>query len=98
MAGIETAVRGLVREIDPQVALYQVYTMESLVQQSESVFLRRFPLILLGADDGLDWALAGVLGWAFALWGVGLYWWAGLLYLIQTLRLLRDVPPRPRAG
>jgi putative ABC transport system permease protein len=49
LAGIETAVRGIVREIDPQVALYQVYTMESLVQQSESVFLRRFPLILLGA-------------------------------------------------
>ncbi len=49
VAGIETAVRGLVREIDPQVALYQVYTMASLVQQSESVFLRRFPLLLLGA-------------------------------------------------
>jgi cardiolipin synthase len=60
--------------------------------------LYAFPLILLGADDGLGWALAGVLGWAFALWGVGLYWWAGLLYLIQTLRLLRDVPPLTRAG
>ena len=60
--------------------------------------LYAFPLILLGADDGLNWALAGVLGWAFALWGVGLYWWAGLLYLIQALRLLRDVPPRTRAG
>ena len=60
--------------------------------------LYAFPLILLGADDGLDWGLAGVLGWAFALWGVGLYWWAGLLYLVQTLRLLRDVAPRTRAG
>ncbi|SDS62314.1 CDP-diacylglycerol-phosphatidylglycerol phosphatidyltransferase [Friedmanniella luteola] len=60
--------------------------------------LYAFPLILLGADDGLGWAVAGVLGWAFALWGVGLYWWAGLLYLVQTLGLLRDVPARTRAG
>lgn len=58
--------------------------------------LYAFPLILLGADDGLDWQAAGVLGWAFALWGVGLYWWAGLLYLVQTLGLLRD--GRTRAG
>jgi cardiolipin synthase len=60
--------------------------------------LYAFPLILLGADDGLGWAAAGVLGWAFAVWGVALYWWAGLLYLIQTLGLLRDVPRRTRAG
>ncbi|MFB9670478.1 CDP-alcohol phosphatidyltransferase family protein [Microlunatus capsulatus] len=60
--------------------------------------LYAFPLILLGADDGLGWTAAGVLGWAFALWGVGLYWWAGLLYLAQTLRLLRDVPRRTRTG
>jgi len=56
--------------------------------------LYAFPLILLGATDGLDWSAARVLGWAFALWGVGLYWWAGLLYLVQTLTLLRDVPRR----
>ena len=60
--------------------------------------LYAFPLILLGAEDGLGWAAAGVLGWAFALWGVGLYWWAGLLYLVQTLGLLRDVPRRTRTG
>jgi CDP-diacylglycerol--glycerol-3-phosphate 3-phosphatidyltransferase len=60
--------------------------------------LYAFPLILLGADDGLGWGAAQVLGWAFALWGVGLYWWAGLLYLSQTLTLLRDAPRRPTAG
>jgi putative ABC transport system permease protein len=49
VSGLEQSVRRVVRELDPHVALYQVYTMESLVQQSESVFLRRFPLILVGA-------------------------------------------------
>jgi cardiolipin synthase len=60
--------------------------------------LYAFPLILLGADDGLGWAVAGVLGWAFALWGVGLYWWAGLLYLTQTLSLVRSTPSRAGDG
>ena len=49
VSGLEQSVRRIVRELDPHVALYQVYTMESLVQQSESVFLRRFPLLLVGA-------------------------------------------------
>ena len=34
--------------------------------------------------------VAGVVGWAFALWGVGLYWFSGVLYLAQARRLLRD--------
>ena len=41
---------------------------------------------------------AWVLGWAFAIWGTGLYWYAGLLYLDQTLTLLRTTPRRPAAG
>lgn len=54
--------------------------------------LYAFPLILLGAPDGTDLVVAWVLGWAFALWGVGLYWWAGILYLVQTLQLVRSFP------
>jgi cardiolipin synthase len=60
--------------------------------------LYAFPLILLGAADGTDWLLARVLGWAFTLWGVSLYWWAGILYLVQTLQLVRDFPPTHRAA
>jgi len=58
--------------------------------------LYAFPLILLGAEPGTVWLLARVLGWAFALWGIGLYWWAGILYLVQTLQLVRDFPPTSR--
>jgi cardiolipin synthase len=31
--------------------------------------------------------LANVFGWAFAIWGSGLYWWAGVLYVIQVRAL-----------
>jgi putative ABC transport system permease protein len=70
-AALEAAVRAAVREVDPQVALYQVYTMDSLVQQSESVFMRRFPLLLMGAFAATALALAvvgtyGVVSYAVA--------------------------------
>lgn len=51
--------------------------------------LYAFPLILLGAAEGTLALVARVIGWAFALWGTGLYWWAGWLYLAQTYRLVR---------
>ncbi|MDF1502475.1 ADOP family duplicated permease, partial [Roseisolibacter sp. H3M3-2] len=70
-AAVEAAIRAAVREIDPEVALYQVYPMESLVRQSESVFLRRFPLLLVGAFAAAALALAvvgthGVVAYAVA--------------------------------
>jgi len=33
-------------------------------------------------------APARAFGWAFAWWGVGLYWWAGWLYLRQVREVL----------
>ena len=48
-ASTEAALRRVVHDVDPEVALYQVYTMESLVRQSEPVFLRRFPRLLAAA-------------------------------------------------
>ena len=52
--------------------------------------LYAFPLLLLGEGDSVVAALADVFGWAFAIWGTGLYWWAGLLYAYQVRRLLAD--------
>ena len=34
--------------------------------------------------------LGKMFGWAFAIWGIGLYWWAGLLYAWQVRKLLAD--------
>jgi cardiolipin synthase len=50
--------------------------------------LYAFPLLFLGSHAG-PWAtFARVAGWAFAIWGTGLYWSAGALYLTQARRLL----------
>ena len=51
--------------------------------------LYAFPLLLLGDGEGMVAPLAEVFGWAFAIWGVGLYWWAGVLYAWQVRKLLR---------
>jgi cardiolipin synthase len=56
--------------------------------------LYAFPLLLLGDGDGLVARLAEVFGWAFAFWGVGLYWWAGVLYAWQVYKLLSTTEPR----
>ena len=52
--------------------------------------LYAFPLLLLGDGAGVVASLAEVFGWAFAIWGIGLYWWAGLLYAWQVRKLMAD--------
>lgn len=44
-----------------------------------------FPFLLLSGIGGLLGEIAGVFGWAFALWGTFLYWMAGLDYLRTAL-------------
>ncbi|WP_407342965.1 CDP-alcohol phosphatidyltransferase family protein [Pengzhenrongella phosphoraccumulans] len=51
--------------------------------------LYAFPLLLLAEWSGKVGAVASALGWAFAWWGVGLYWFAALLYFAQARTLLR---------
>ncbi len=29
------------------------------------------------------------VGWAFAIWGAFLYWWAGVIYAVETVRVIR---------
>ncbi|MEQ7123161.1 CDP-alcohol phosphatidyltransferase family protein [Actinopolymorpha sp. B11F2] len=55
--------------------------------------LYAFPLLFLGDGGGAFAAVAKVVGWAFAIWGTGLYWWAGVLYGFQASQLLRRSPP-----
>lgn len=47
------------------------------------------PMIMLGqAFPELSWWSQPV-GWAFGLWGAYLYWWAGVIYAIETVRVIR---------
>lgn len=56
--------------------------------------LYAFPAVLLG-DGGWPGAIVfKVAGWAFVIWGSGLYWWAGLLYARQAIAIVRTRPSR----
>ncbi|MDP3209364.1 MAG: CDP-alcohol phosphatidyltransferase family protein, partial [Rhodoglobus sp.] len=47
------------------------------------------PILMIGQAFGEAAWLTNPVGWAFALWGAFLYWWAGAIYLIETGRLVR---------
>jgi cardiolipin synthase len=49
-----------------------------------------FPLLFLGDHSGTAAEVVRVLGWAFAIWGIALYWWAAMLYLTQVRDLVRE--------
>lgn len=51
-----------------------------------------FPLLLIGDAEGTVGYVARVVGWAFAIWGTGLYWYSALLYVEQARRVIRDIP------
>jgi cardiolipin synthase len=51
--------------------------------------LTAMPLLVLGAAFPQIAAVTDPIGWAAALWGVFLYWWAGILYALQAGRLIR---------
>jgi cardiolipin synthase len=48
-----------------------------------------FPLLFLGAHGGPAAEVVRVFGWAFAIWGIALYWWAAMLYVTQVRDLVK---------
>jgi cardiolipin synthase (CMP-forming) len=69
---------------------YSSLPVHFLGKAATANLLYAFPLLLLGDGTGTLPYLAKVFGWAFAIWGIGLYWWAGLLYAWQVRRLMAD--------
>jgi len=67
---------------------YSSLPVHFLGKAATAGLLYAFPLLLLGDAEGTVADLANVFGWAFTVWGVGLYWWAGILYAFQVGRLL----------
>jgi cardiolipin synthase len=76
---------------------YGVLPVNHVGKAATFSLLYAFPLLLLaeatgsavGETPGAVATLAQIFGWAFAIWGTGLYWWAGVLYVVQTRRLVR---------
>lgn len=69
---------------------YSALPVHFLGKAATFSLLYAFPLLLLGDGTGVTATLAKVFGWAFAGWGIGLYWWAGVLYAYQVYKLLSD--------
>ena len=46
-----------------------------------------FPLLLLGGVDSWVGDFATAAGWAMALWGTALYWWAGIRYVQMAMNV-----------
>jgi len=51
--------------------------------------LYAFPLLLLASRQGTVADVARPIAWAFTIWGTALYLWAGALYVMQVVRLVR---------
>ena len=56
-----------------------------------------FPLVLLGQWDALWSRVIGACGWGFLIWGIGMYLWSAVLYLLQV-RLVVTTMPKAGAG
>jgi len=72
---------------------YSSLPVHFLGKAATAGLLYAFPLLLLGDGEGTVADLANVFGWAFTIWGVCLYWWAGILYAFQVRRLLQSTEP-----
>lgn len=57
-----------------------------------------FPLLLMSkVIQGAENVILPI-AWAFALWGVGLYWWSGFLYFRQVFAVIKATPKTTRLG
>jgi cardiolipin synthase len=61
-----------------------------LGKASTFALLYSFPLLLMGQIFVDAQFIIMPIAWAFALWGVALYWWSGFVYLWQLILLLRE--------
>lgn len=55
--------------------------------------LYALPILMVGQAFEVAAPISAPIGWAFAIWGAFLYWWAGVIYIIETARVVKI--PRP---
>lgn len=54
-----------------------------------------FPLVLLGQGEPLWARTVLAIGWAFLIWGAALYLWSFIVYLVQVVLVVRQLPRTP---
>ena len=57
---LANAVRGEIRNLDPDAAILNVNTMEGMISQTQASFIRRFPALLIGIFAGVALLLASI--------------------------------------
>ncbi|GII58052.1 CDP-diacylglycerol--glycerol-3-phosphate 3-phosphatidyltransferase [Planotetraspora thailandica] len=60
-----------------------------LGKAATAALMYAFPLLFLASHQGWYAEISTIFGWAFAIWGTGLYWWAGVLYVVQVRQLTK---------
>lgn len=69
---------------------YKSLPVHYLGKASTFALLYSFPLLLMGKIFTDAAFIITPIAWAFALWGVALYWWSGFVYLWQLVLLIRE--------
>ncbi|MGZ4666110.1 MAG: CDP-alcohol phosphatidyltransferase family protein [Frankiaceae bacterium] len=77
---------------------YKTLPVHFLGKAGTFTLLYAFPLLLLSTWDNWVGTVARPAGWAFAIWGLALYWWAGALYVYQVRLLWREQKAEKAAG
>lgn len=68
---------------------YQSLQVHFLGKTATFVLMFSFPVMLFATLGGWMETVGRPFGWALALWGAALYWYAGALYLIQVVQVVR---------
>lgn len=69
---------------------YPGYPVHFAGKAGTSALMYAFPLLLIASLDNIVGEIAAVVGWAAVFWGIFLYWYAGVLYLIQFKQVMRS--------
>ena len=87
----------LIREVLPGIAIlvlrffgYGPPPVHYLGKTATFVLLVAFPFLLLAQLGGVAAGIGTAVGWALAIWGLVLYWCAGVVYLIHARRVIRQ--------
>lgn len=89
----------LARELLPGISIlllrlrgYGPPPVHFLGKTATFVLLVAFPCLVLAQFGGAAQQIGTPVGWSLALWGLVLYWCAGVLYLVQAARVFRRTP------
>lgn len=47
------------------------------------------PILMIGQAFPAAVSISDPIGWGFALWGAFLYWWAGAIYFVEAVRVIK---------